>query len=180
MRESEILGLRWDDFDTEKLIFRVRRSQYRGQINPTKSEGSERELPYGEIISDGLTRLRASGLGGKEYLFVTPEGSLFRSSVVGKKAFRTAAKGLELPGLTWRSFRRSVEALLHTKGVPMKIQQQILGRTKATTTLLYAEPGMDNRRQALGRIQSLLLPNVAKLQLELQLSMAKKLKTWGG
>jgi hypothetical protein len=55
----------------------------------------------------------------------------------------------------------------------MKIQQQILGHTKATTTLLYAEPGMDNRRQALGRIQSLLLPNVAKLQLELQLEAPK-------
>jgi len=126
MRESEILGLRWDDFDTEKLVIRVRRSQYRGQINPTKSEGSERDLPYGEIISDGLTGLRASGLGGNEYLFVTPKGTLFRSSDVGKKAFRTAAKDLGLPELTWRSFRRSVETLLHTEGVPMKIHQQIL------------------------------------------------------
>ena len=70
MRESEILGLHWDDFDTEKLVIRVRRSQYRGQINPTKSKGSERGLPYGEIVSDALTRLRASGQCGKEYLIV--------------------------------------------------------------------------------------------------------------
>ncbi len=48
----------------------------------------------------------------------------------------------------------------------MKIQQQILGHTKASTTLLYAEPGMAERRQASGKIQSQLLPNVAKLQLE--------------
>ena len=75
-------------------------------------------------------------------------------------------KDLGRPELTWRSFRRSVETLLHTEGVPMKIQQQILGHTKATTTLLYAAPGMDNRRQALGKIQSLLLPNVAELPLE--------------
>jgi len=173
MRESEILGLRWDDFDMEKLVIRVRRSQYRGQINPTKSEGSERELPFGEIVSDGLSRLRASGMGGKEYLFVTPRGTLFRSSDVGKKAFRTAARDLGLPELTWRSFRRSVETLLHTEGVPMKIQQQILEHTKVATTLLYAEPGMDKRRQALGKIQTLLLPNVAKLQLELQLEAPK-------
>ncbi len=104
---------------------------------------------------------------------MTPKGTLFRSSDVGKKAFQTAARGLELPELTWRSFRRSVETLLHTEGVPMKIQQQILGHTKATTTLLYAEPGMDKRRQSLGKIQSLLLPNVAKLQLELQLEASK-------
>ena len=51
---------------------------------------------------------------------------------------------------------------MHTEGVPMKIQQQIMGHTKATTTLLYAEPGMDKRRQALRKIQSLLLPNVGK------------------
>ena len=61
MRESEILALRWDDFDTEQLVIGVRRSQYRGQINPTKSERSERGLPYGEVVSDTLTRLRISG-----------------------------------------------------------------------------------------------------------------------
>ena len=55
----------------------------------------------------------------------------------------------------------------------MKIQQQILGHNKAATTLLYAEPGMEEPRQALGKIQSQLLPNVAKLHLELQLSEAK-------
>ena len=85
---------------------------------------------------------------------------------IGKKAFQTAAKDLGLPELTWRSFRRSVETLLHTEGVPMKIQQQILGHTKAATTLLYAEPGIEDRREALGKIESQLLPNVAKLQLE--------------
>jgi integrase len=100
-------------------------------------------------------------------------------SRVGKKAFRAAAKELALPEITWRSFRRSVETLLHTEGVPMKIQQQILGHTKASTTLLYAEPGMAERRQALGKIQSQLLPNVAKLQLELQLSTGKLFKRWG-
>jgi len=83
MRESENLGLRWDDLDREKLVIRVRRAQYQGQINPTKSERSERGLPYGEIVSDALTRLRISGQGGKEYLFVTPKGTLFRGSDVG-------------------------------------------------------------------------------------------------
>ena len=106
-------------------------------------------------------------------MFVTPKGTLFRGSDVGKKAFRSAPKELKLPELTWRSFRRSVETVLHTEGVPMKIQQQILGHSKATTTLLYAEPGMEDRRQALGKIESLLLPNVAKLQLELQLTTGK-------
>jgi hypothetical protein len=55
----------------------------------------------------------------------------------------------------------------------MKIQQQILEHTKATTTLLYAEPGIADRREALGKIESQLLPNVAKLQLELQLEAPK-------
>ena len=49
----------------------------------------------------------------------------------------------------------------------MRVQQRILGHTKASTTLLYAEPGMAERRQALGKIQSQLLPNVAEFQLEL-------------
>lgn len=69
---------------------------------------------------------------------MTPKRTLFRGSEVGKKAFRTAAKDLGLPELGRRLFRRSVEKLLHTEGVPMKTQQQILEHTKATTTLLYA------------------------------------------
>ena len=104
MRESEILGLRWDDFDIEKQVILVRRSRYRGEINPTKSEGSERAIPYGDIVSDALTRLRASGQSGKEYLFVTPKGSLFRGSDVGKKVFRTAAKELGTAGISLAIF----------------------------------------------------------------------------
>jgi hypothetical protein len=55
----------------------------------------------------------------------------------------------------------------------MKIQQQILGQGKATTALLYAEPGIEDRREALEKGQSQLLPNVANLQLELQLGVPK-------
>jgi hypothetical protein len=49
-------------------------------------------------------------------VFMTPKGTLFRGSHVGKKAFRSVAKELKLPELTWRSFGRSVETLLHTGG----------------------------------------------------------------
>ena len=85
-------------------------------------------------------------------------GGPFPRRRCGQEGVPTTAKELELPELTGRSFRRSVETLPHTEGAPLKIQQQVVGHTKATTTLLYAEPGIEDRREALGKIQSRLLP----------------------
>lgn len=115
-----------------------------GAAEEGRSAGGAGHRTETKTLYEARRRRRDKGI-----LVLTPKGTLFRSSDVGKKAFRTAAKDLGLPELTWRSFQRSVE------------------------TLLFAELGMDQRRQALGKIQSLLLPNVGELRLELQLTTGK-------
>jgi hypothetical protein len=53
-------------------------------------------------------------------------------------------------------------------GVPLKVQQQILGHSNPNMTLLYADPDLAERRKATDQLDGLLLPNVAKLQKQLQ------------
>ena len=168
MRESEVLALKWEDFDTETQIIRVRRSLYRGKLNAPKNERSERLIPYGGLVRDALEHLAKSDRKAPDFLFVTQPGNLFSAQEVTKRVFRPLAQALKIPAFTWRSFRRSTETALHTGGVPLKVQQQILGHSNPNMTLLYADPDIAERRKAMGRLDALLLPNVAKLQQQLQ------------
>src|SRR5437867_6140474 len=109
MRESEVLALKWEDFDTEAQIIRVRRSLYRGKLNAPKNQGSERVIPYGDLVRDALERLAKSERKAPEFLFVTAPGNLFSAQEVTKRVFKPLARSLKIPGFTWRSFRRSAE-----------------------------------------------------------------------
>ena len=93
---------------------------------------------------------------------MTTPGNLFSARELTKRVFRPLAEGLKVPAFTWRSFRRS------TGRVPLKVQQQILGRSNPNMTLLYADPDIAERRKAMEQLDALLLPNVAKLQQQLQ------------
>ena len=168
MRESEVLALKWEDFDTEAQMIRVRRSLYRGKLNDPKTGKSERVIPYGGMVSEALERLGNSERKTPDFLFVTAPGNLFTAQEVTKRVFRPLAEKQKIPAFTWRSFRRSAETALHTARVPLKVQQQILGHSDPNMTLLYADPDIAERRKATDQLDGLLLPNVAKLQKQLQ------------
>jgi integrase len=157
-----------EDFDTEAQTIRVRRSLYRGKLNDPKTEKSERVIPYGDMVREALERLEKSDRKSPDFLFVTAPGNLFTAQEVTKRVFRPLARTLKIPAFTWRSFRRSVETALHTVGVPLKVQQQILGHSDPNMTLLYADPDIAERRKATDQLDGLLLPNVAKLQKQFQ------------
>jgi len=159
-----VLSLKWEDFDTQVQIVRVRRSLYRGKLDAPKTEGSEREIPYGDLVREALERLADSERKAPGFLFVTALGNLFTAQEVTKRVFRPLAQALRIPAFTWRSFRRSAETALHTGGVPLKVQQQILGHSNPNMTLLYADPDIADRRKAMGRLDALLLPTVARLE----------------
>ena len=168
MRESEVLALKWEDFDTEAQMIQVRRSLYRGKLNDPKTEKSERVIPYGGMVREALERLGNSERKTPDFLFVTAPGNLFTAQEVTKRVFRPLAEKQKIPAFTWRSFRRSAETALHTARVPLKVQQQILGHSDPNMTLLYADPDIAERRKATDQLDGLLLPNVAKLQKQLQ------------
>jgi integrase len=162
MRESEVLALRWDDVDKAAKTIAVRRSLYKGKLDRPKTEESERVIPFGQAVSDALKRLQSSKRATGDYLFVTACGNLFTGQQVTKMVFRPLANSLGLPPFTWRSFRRSAETAMHTSDVPLKVQQQILGHSSPNMTLLYADPGIDAKRQATEGLSDLMFANVVK------------------
>jgi integrase len=145
-------------------LLRTSRATWPLARDAPKTEGSEREIPYGDLVREALERLADSERKAPGFLFVTALGNLFTAQEVTKRVFRALAQALRIPAFTWRSFRRSAETALHTGGVPLKVQQEILGHSNPNMTLLYADPDIADRRKVLGRLDALLLPTVAKLE----------------
>ena len=106
-------------------------------------------IPYAGMVREALERLEKSDQKSPDFLFVTAPNNLFTAQEVTKRVFRPLAQTLKIPAFTWRSFRRSVEAAVHTVGVPLKVRQQILGHPDPNMTLLYADPDIGERRKAI-------------------------------
>ena len=155
IRECEVFALRWADFDRERKVLNVGRSVYRGDVGDTKTEAGERPIPYPDLVEDALQRLEALGRRG-EYLFPTVKGKFHNPQKITRVIFKPLAASLKVPEFTWRSFRRSVATAMHLGGVPLKVQQDILGHTNPDMSLLYTQPGTEDKRKALEGFYSLM------------------------
>jgi integrase len=168
MRESEVLGLKWDDFDHVRRVVKVQRSFYRGKVNEPKSKQSEREIPYGDAVRQTLCWLANSEHNKGEFLFVAPRGGFFSPQRITRTVFKPLAVRLGLPEFTWRTFRRSLASALHNNGTPLKVQQAILGHTNVGTSLIYTEAELARMRQAIAEFDVLMDANGRTLRSELQ------------
>jgi integrase len=164
IRESEVLALEWADFDRERRVLSVRRSVYCGAVGNTKTDGSRREIPYGEAIADALERLQAAGHGKGDRLFMAPKGGYYSPQRITRLIFKPLAASLNLPAFSWRSFRRSAATAMHLGGIPLKVMQGILGHVSQEMSLTYADADLEAKRQAIEKFDALLLgrsgPNV--------------------
>jgi integrase len=149
IRESELLALKWTDFDWLRQVIAVQRSLYRGQVDGTKSKKGTRDIPFGEIVASAVLVLRNSSYNRGEYLFLTERGKIYDPRVVERLGFDPLITRLQMRAFTWRSFRRSGATTLHTHNVPLKVQQDIMGHADPDLSLLYTEADLDQRRKAI-------------------------------
>jgi integrase len=158
LRISEILGLRWKHIDFNAGIVRVRQRYYRGDLDQTKTEGSERDVPLGGLAEE-LRRLRPP-TPGDEYVFrVRTRRGFTRDDRTILRAFlRPAAKrlGLYWPGFGFHSFRREAITGI-TAGADVIQAMRAAGHTRVDTTLLYGLRDLERQEAAIRRMQGLIL-----------------------
>ena len=95
MRMGEIIGLQYDDFDSENKVIHVKRSIYKGKVTTPKTEGSVREIP----LFDGLIPY-LSKQGNSIWLFQGQGGS--HLNTFGQHNYEAWAKLLRKCGLKYR------------------------------------------------------------------------------
>lgn len=73
MRTGEIHGLKWKYVDFERRQILVRETLVKGQIEYTKTDGSQREIEMSQPVFDAM-RSQQKVTGGKAYVFCNREG----------------------------------------------------------------------------------------------------------
>ena len=160
MRQSEIRGLRWEDFDGTSL--RVNRSVWRTVISLPKTESSEASVPVLPLLQKALNEHRARVNGqDHQYIFAgerrgTPLNLANLARRVIVPAF--ADYSIEIQQLVewkgWHGYRRGLATNLKSCGVPAKVTQAILRHSSVTLTLdIYTQTSDPESRAALEKIE---------------------------
>jgi integrase len=152
LRISEVLGLRWQSVDFERLVMVVKEGYARSQITKLKSEYSQDELPLDPDVATILLewkRLCPATTG--DWIFPSPRTNKpYDSSSLRKKVLRPAAQRAKIHGsIGWHALRHSYRAWLDETGAPLGVQQKLMRHANISTTMnVYGGAFMEAKRKA--------------------------------
>jgi integrase len=140
LRESELLGLLWSDFDADAGTLSVTGKVFRAtgqglqRHDTAKSEAGLRTLPLPGFAIDTLTaRRHLAFLGEQKMIFSSTSGTL-RDPNNFNKQWRQVRGGLGAADVTTHSFRKSLATLIDDEGLSARIGADHLGHTNVSMT----------------------------------------------
>jgi integrase len=163
MRQGELRGLRWSDYDGENL--HVRRSVWRTIVNETKTEASEASVPVLPILQKVLNEHRTRVNGhGEQYIFAGERrGTPLNLANLARRVIIPACRAYSdeiqhtIVFKGWHSFRTSLATILLSCGTEAKVIQAILRHSDISTTLnIYTQVPDADSRKALQKFEDLL------------------------
>jgi integrase len=154
IRESELLALKWSDLDFLERVIHVQRSIYRRVVDgETKTDESQRDIPMSETVSGALMGLRLTKFNRGEFVFTTAHGNIFAPETVRRDVFQPFSRTGAVPHFSFRSFRRTSATIMH-QFTPLRTQRLIMGHASEEMSLLYTEAAMQERREAIGKLDA--------------------------
>jgi integrase len=149
MRQGEVLGLKFSDFDLVRKTLKIQRAVNslpgQGVVElPTKSQNSTREIP----IDSQVVQL-ISQMDGKGWLYPADNGMPIDATVDARR-WRALLAGCGVRHLPLHSARHTVATHLMQKGTNPRVVQMLLGHSSPAYTLaVYVHPSMDEIASAL-------------------------------
>ena len=138
LRASEVVALKWSDFDFCSKTLQVERGSVSRRVAETKTESSEDLLPLHEGLAEELLRYRASAPESAEgWVFPSPvTGGPYHQDSVRKRRLIPAgeAAGLSRP-LGWHTFRHSYRRWLDEAGTPVGVIKELMRHAHIATTM---------------------------------------------
>jgi integrase len=140
LRRSELLGLRWADYDDDagRLTVSGKVVRVAGEgltrVDETKSIAGRRTVPLPQFAVAMLrARRQVPYLGQQEVIFPSTAGTLRDPNNFGKE-WRIARDELGVPEVTTHSFRKTVATLIDDEGLSARIGADHLGHTHVSMT----------------------------------------------
>jgi integrase len=166
-RPSELLALRWRDFDPEARSFVIRETIYRGVLRPftktTKAGSKEKHLltvAIPDALSKELVAYRAVSkmwTGDEHFIFSTREGTIMHKENVLNRVLYLVRDKLKLPVLNFQVLRRTMATLSQHSGSVKDIQTHLRHRTADVTAQEYMQPITDSARGMVNTVYDSLL-----------------------
>ena len=136
LRASEVVALKWTDFDFSSLTLCIERGCVAGRIAEAKTESSEDLLPLHEDIA--IRMLLWQTIAPKsEWVFPSPKTGrpYHQDSIRAKHLIPTGREiGLDRP-LGWHTFRHSYRRWLDEAGTPLGIIKELMRHADISTTM---------------------------------------------
>ncbi len=167
LRVSEIVGLKWEDFDFTAGTLLIQRSVVHGRVDSVKTEYSQDLMPLDPALAALILNWREatpSGLGG-EWVFQNPvTGRPYHQEQIQKRFLKPAGEKAKLGfSLGWHTFRHTYRAWLDDTGAPMTVQQQLMRHASIQTTMnVYGGAIPDTKREANRKIVQIVLREAKK------------------
>ena len=157
LRIGEILALRWRRIDLLQNTIEVAETYSSGEFGPPKTRSSRRTIPISESLAEVFKRLRPRNCEPELLVFATSKGTPLNPKNLYNRQLAPACDAIELPRVSWHSFRHTHATLLHDAGESLKTAQSLLGHSDLETTLgVYTHAIPDSQRRAVERVAGVL------------------------
>ncbi len=163
MRQGEILGLRWSDYEPDRRRLRVERvlQRLRGEwlFPEPKTVRSRRVLACSDLAVAALNRQRKLQAGDRlragaawddrwgDLLFTGPTGKPRQSAAVTHHLL-AHLRAVDLPRVRFHDLRHTAASLLADEGMSPRVVADYLGDSMVTALKVYAHGLPDSGRRA--------------------------------
>lgn len=158
VRCSELVALKWSDFDWQNLSVYIRRAIVSGRVDDVKTEYSEAPLPLDPALAEVIFewRRKTEFSADSDFVFASPY-------MAGEKPYTPwnmqhnqlspAAVKAGLGPIGWHTLRHTYRAWLGDNGEPLTVQKELMRHASIQTTLnTYGGGMMESMREAHGRV----------------------------
>jgi integrase len=153
LRVSELMALKWCDFDFEARTVFVRRAVVEGKVDKVKTIHSKKQLPLDALLAQAILRWRAHSAYALDEDWVFPTGSgehPYSASTVQARVLIPLGKAIGLPfSLGWHTFRHSYKSWMDADEVPLTVQRDLMRHADIRTTAqVYGQVRLEELREA--------------------------------
>jgi integrase len=145
IRQSEALGLRWQDVDTKTGVLRVRfQLDRKFNLVEPKTEAARREIPIPPSLVRMLMTHKAKAFERgcakpSDFVFASETGGPLHHRNVSRRGLKKAIAPSGLPHLTWHDLRHVAASVMISQGASVAYLSRILGHASPSITLsIYA------------------------------------------
>lgn len=159
LRIGEILALRWKRVDLLRGTMQVAETYSDGEFGTPKTKSSNRVIPISSVLRAELEarRARSKTTEPDELVFQTPAGTPLNAKNLYNRELAPACDRIELPRVSWHSFRHAHATLLGEVGGSPKTAQALLGHSDLETTFnTYTHAVPDSQKIAVERVAGIL------------------------